>query len=930
MNLRIKNKILVKRFYAACVAFLIVTLGATPIAAAADTQKVLRVPFPEVPGFSMIDEKGQKYGLVVDYLNEIAKHTGWKYEYIETSGNDMVDDFLKGSYDLMGGTYYNESLKKYFAYPDYSCGNTKSVLLARWEDHSIRGYDAKDLSGKTIGVVERAAENVRRLGEFLSMNGIDCEIKKYSPEEVKANKINEDLHAGVIDLRLGNITDDDGEFRAVAYIDAQPHYIVVQPDNPEVLRQLNWAMGKIQSSNPDFSNELYEKYFGASGVRRLLLTEEEQEYIQEKGTITVAVPEYFHPFYCVGVEDGGHDGMIPDILNKISSQYDMNFSFVFTDSYAEMQQLVLDGKVDMAGFFYEDTNDSLSRGLVTSTPYSTLNDLIVRNRSATYPGENLTCGLLKGRQLPDYAKASHVKYYDSVHEVLHAVNSGEIDFACGMSARMEQEMQSHVFNNVVPVTLSENQINVSFAMASPADSNLLTIINKGVNSLSEQERVAIRDSNFVSIGEDVYTLRKLIESNPFATVMIIATLSTLIIVVIIVISRARVRAANMKKAVASAEAESKAKSEFLSRMSHEIRTPMNAIVGLSTLISMKEHVPEDIKASLAKLNTSSRYLLGLINDILDMSRIDSGMMKIAEENFSLRQMLDELCSMMQTPAQHKQIELSCTVNLEHSDLVGDPIRLKQVLMNLLSNAIKFTPANGKVSLFVEETTASDTQAGYLFRVSDTGIGIAKADLERIFECFEQTGTNQSRSQGTGLGLPISSNIVQLMGGTLHVKSAIGSGSEFYFEITIPFGTKIEAVTAELSGEIFENARILLAEDNLLNAEIATDLFTFQGAHVELATDGTQAVELFLKREPHYFDLILMDVQMPNMNGLEATKKIRASNHPDAKSIPIIALTANTFQEDRDMARAAGMNDFLSKPLDIDHIHVVLQKWIKKA
>ena len=375
----------------------------------------------------------------------------------------------------------------------------------------------------------------------------------------------------------------------------------------------------------------------------------------------------------------------------------------------------------------------------------------------------------------------------------------------------------------------------------------------------------------------------------------------------------------MQKAVAKAEAKSKAKSEFFSRMSHEIRTPMNAIVGFSTLLSMKDNVPDDSKEILTKLNTSSQYLLGLINDILDMSRIDSGMLQIASENFSLSLILDEICSIMQAQAQRKQIKLSSKTSLNHTDLLGDAIRLKQVLMNLLSNAIKFTPAGGQVCLTVEETGADRTKAAYLFSVSDTGVGIAEEDMSRMFESFEQVGSNHSRSQGTGLGLPISLNIVECMGGRLQVKSQPGKGSEFYFSISMPFGEMTKAVPSETVENSFEGMCFLLVEDNVLNAEIATHLLSFEGAQVELATDGVQAVARFLQSETGHFDLILMDVQMPNMNGLDAARAIRASDHPDAQSVPIIALTANTFQEDRDMAREAGMNDFLAKPLDMEQI-----------
>ena len=248
-------------------------------------------------------------------------------------------------------------------------------------------------------------------------------------------------------------------------------------------------------------------------------------------------------------------------------------------------------------------------------------------------------------------------------------------------------------------------------------------------------------------------------------------------------------------------------------------------------------------------------------------------------------------------------------------------------MNLVSNAIKFTPPGGTVHLTVEETAATDLQAVYLFKVTDTGIGIRAEDLERIFESFVQTGANRMRSQGTGLGLPISQNIVQLMGGTLRVKSKINEGSEFSFSIPLSFGMHIDLKPESVTDFYFENVRILLAEDHPINAEIATEILTLKGMRVELAGDGAEAVKCFEQSASGYFDLILMDMRMPNMDGLEATKAIRASGHPDAAKIPVIALTANSFQEDKGMAKEAGMNDFLSKPLEIDLLYTVIQKWL---
>ncbi|MBC5709024.1 transporter substrate-binding domain-containing protein [Hungatella sp. L12] len=899
--------------------------SAMPISAAGNSPVRIRVPFPEAEGFTMTDENGNRSGLVVDFLYEIAKYTGWLYEFIDVDANDMTKEFIAGKYDLMGGTYYSEAFEKYFAYPDYSCGNTKAVLLTRQDNDNIKGYDLRDLNGKTIGVVERATDNIRRLEAFLSTNGLSYTLRPYTSEEVAANQINLDLKAGKIDLKLGNATDDTGEYRAVAYFDAQPHYLVAQPDNRELLNQLNWAMERIMLSDPHFPEEVYTRYFNDTSVENLLLIEEEKSYIKQKGTVTVAVPDHFHPLYCIGYEDGDHTGLVPELLKKITARYGIEFSYIIADSYAHTQQLVIEGKADMAGIFFDDAAETMREELVQTKSYAALSDLIVRNRAVTYPADGLTCGLLEGRQLPSYAKASKITYFKTIEEVLSAVNTGRVDFACGLSARVEQMMQDNIYANVVPVTLSANRMNISFAMPMPANPELLSIMNKGINSLSEEDRNSLLDHNLVSIGDAHVSLKNFVETNPILAITVISTFLLLVIIAIIVIANLRVKSANMQKDIVKAEADSRAKSEFLSRMSHEIRTPMNAIVGTTTLMAMEDNIPESIKVNLAKLSSTSQYLLGLINDILEMSRIDNGMLTIAKEDFSLQQQLDELCSMMQTQAQAREITLCCETNFKHSDLKGDAIRLKQVLMNLISNAIKFTSPGGRVYLRVEETTTTDKEAIYLFRVSDSGIGIKAEDLERIFESFEQAGANQIRSQGTGLGLPISRNIVRLMGGTLKVKSKINVGSEFFFSIPLSFGKPIELNTHLEPSFDLKNVRILLAEDNAINAEIAIEILNLKGIRTEHAVDGAEAVKCFEQSAPGYFNLILMDLRMPNMGGLEATRAIRASGHSDAAKIPIVALTANSFQKDRDMAKEAGMNDFLAKPMDIDLLYAVLKK-----
>ncbi|MEG0503825.1 MAG: ATP-binding protein, partial [Raoultibacter sp.] len=379
-----------------------------------------------------------------------------------------------------------------------------------------------------------------------------------------------------------------------------------------------------------------------------------------------------------------------------------------------------------------------------------------------------------------------------------------------------------------------------------------------------------------------------------------------------------------------AEETGRAKSDFLSRMSHEIRTPMNAIIGLSTIASQSDEATPRIKTSLAKINPSAQFLLALVNDILDMSKIENQKMKLECAPFSVEELADQMQSMVGIQAEEKGLMMVTECNAGTGCVVGDSIRIQQVLANLLSNAFKFTDAGGAVVLSIREVARRDSTVRLRFGVKDTGIGIAPDDLERVFESFEQAAENRTNVQGTGLGLAISANLVRMMGGALKVDSTLGKGSEFYFSINLPVSeecdTRTRADVAEAIKHVsLQGCHLLLAEDNDLNAEIAIALLEMEGMEVSRAVDGQQVVDLFVQSEPGSIDFILMDVKMPIKDGLEAATEIRDLDRTDAKTVPIIAITANTFQEDRDSAKAAGMNGFVPKPFDAEQLYDVLRE-----
>lgn len=372
-----------------------------------------------------------------------------------------------------------------------------------------------------------------------------------------------------------------------------------------------------------------------------------------------------------------------------------------------------------------------------------------------------------------------------------------------------------------------------------------------------------------------------------------------------------------------ADAVSQAKTDFLSRMSHEIRTPMNAISGMTTIAKSVLDDRAKTLECLEKIDSANEYLLNLINDILDMSRIESGKLELNFESVDLSQMLGKLKSLFQSQVNEKGLYLRFEDGRrENCPLLADGLRLNQVLVNLIGNAVKFT-SHGGIVVSVEECEAKPG-ASLRFSVTDTGIGIEDSAIARIFNSFEQAESSTvSRYGGTGLGLSISSHLVQMMGGTLEVSSQVGAGSEFYFTLAFEYaGQEPEKALEQKydkARQNFHDSRILLAEDNELNREIAQTLLEMNGFTVECASDGSKAVELFSTNEPGWFDAVLMDIRMPIMDGLEAARRIRTSGRPDARTIPIIALSANAFDEDTKKSIACGMNGHLSKPIQVDHL-----------
>lgn len=384
-----------------------------------------------------------------------------------------------------------------------------------------------------------------------------------------------------------------------------------------------------------------------------------------------------------------------------------------------------------------------------------------------------------------------------------------------------------------------------------------------------------------------------------------------------------------------------AKSEFFSRMSHEIRTPMNGIIGMAAIAKKSADDPKRTAECLDKIELSAGYLMSLLNDVLDMSRIESGKMELEYKVFNLTEIFDRISVMFKEKAEERNIKLELLYDtVTVTRVVGDSLRISQVLVNLVSNALKFTPPGGTVTLNVQEKSKSKEKISLEFTVTDTGIGISEEFQARIFDPFEQEESYTARQYGgTGLGLAICQNFVHIMGGDIAVHSKIGEGAAFTVTLTLllpgPEDAKERAgsaVTQNQGGQVIpdlEGMRILLAEDNELNAEIVTEILGECNAYVEKTANGKEAVDKFKESPEGTFALILMDIQMPVMDGLEACRSIRAMDRADAKEICMIGLSANAFKEDVDRAMECGMNGYLCKPIELGQLYQTMNMFIKK-
>ena len=1065
----------------ACVmlSLLLLLSAVLPVKAAAETAsaKVVRVGSFE-DTFNYVNEKGARKGYGYELLETLSGYAGWQFEYVTCDWSDCFEKLKNGEIDIIGGISYTEDRTQEMLFSDEPMGVEKYYLYADLSRADISASDFKTLNGKKIGVLMGTEPEVM-LTEWEEKYGLKTEhVNISNNEDVKQKLANHEIDCFV---SLEESFWAERGISTITRVGESGIYYAINKNRPDIKEELDDAMRALDEAVPFYTADLYKRYFSMDYTP--ILTGEEKAWLRKHGAIRMGFLASDSGVSTFDPATGEFTGVITDYIQFAADclgNQELEFQLVGYDSKEAELDALKSGEIDMIFHFDQNpnlaeeyhfacTNTTWTSNLMAVTNKQHFNENNV-NRIAV-PQNKLS---LK-KYLAFYYPQWEIVDCDTQEDAAKLVKDGQADcFVTGISSENKYSKKYSFYS--VPLV---NPVRSCFAVNS-GNRSLLSILNKTIKAMPVN-MLAGALAMYKSSARKV-TLSDFIKDN-FFKVMLISSIAVAVVLltILMLLQKARKAEAAARKAasdtqelnaklqvaVEKAESANRAKSTFLSNMSHDIRTPMNAIIGFTTLALSNIDDTDRVKDYLGKTLASSNHLLSLINDVLDMSRIESGKIHLEEVEVNLSDVLYDLKTIVSGQIYAKQLELYMdAMDVTDEDVYCDKTRLNQILLNLLSNAIKFTPAGGTVSVRVRQLAGKVRGCGqYEFRIKDNGIGMSQEFAQKIFEPFERERTSTvSRIQGTGLGMAITKNIVDMMGGTIEVQTAQGKGTEFTvcvpmraqteqrpvekiteleglkalvvdddfntcdsvtkmlvkvgmraewtlsgkeavlrarqsiemsdvyhayiidwrlpdmngIEVTrqirslhddtpiiiltaydwsdIEVEAKAAGVTAFCAKPMFmsdlretlmralgqksadavqgllpeKNAdfkgkHILLVEDNELNREIAQEILREYGFLVDSAENGAVAVEKVSNAAPGSYDLVLMDVQMPIMDGYTATRKIRALDDPARAKLPILAMTANAFDEDRRNALESGMNGFLSKPIVIDDLMQELRK-----
>ena len=899
--------------------------------------------------FNYVDKNGVRRGYGYELMQALAGYTGWKFEYVKCDWSNCLDKLEKGEIDIMGGISYTDERAQKMLFSDEAMGEEKYILYADLSNIDNGTSDFKFMDGKRIGVLIGTEPEIM-LTEWENKNGIQTEhVNVYNNDDVEKKLANHEIDAFV---SLEESVWSEQGIASVTTIGKSGMYFAINKERSDIKTELDYAMHQMDQDSPFFKADLYKKYFTLDYNQSL--TGGEKSWLEEHGDIRIGFLNNDPAIFSMDDATGKLTGTLAEYISYAKDclgNQTLKFNIQEYDDYSEMLQALQEHEIDMIFYAGRNSDFAEKKGYTLTNTAWTYSLMAVTDEKYFNEDESYTVAVPKEQEaLKQHIVFSYPQWklvdYDSLTDAADMVTNEKADcFLMGAS-------QALIYDNnrdfkSVPLTKT---MEACFAVRD-GEGTLLSILNKTLKAMPSDmltSALAIYDST-----ADKVTFSDFVKENLLVFFATVGFFALSIIVIILVLLRkarkseaaAKLAASDTQKlndkleiALKKAEDASLAKTRFLNNMSHDIRTPMNAILGYAQLMEDELNEKDLPKASgyLEKLQQSGNLLLSIINNVLDMARIESGRMEIDENYGRIEDIRQTLFEIFEDEAEKKNLALHYTISVEHEHILTDVTKVKEILVNILSNAIKYTPSGGSVMINIDELACDEP--GYMIartRVSDTGIGMSQEYLTKIFDAFtRERNTTKSKIAGSGLGMSIVKKYVDLLGGTIDVESELGKGSTFTVTLKHRIADESYYVNKHIEepgtgSEILEGRNILLAEDNDLNAEIAEAILERAGLKIERVENGIQCVDRIMEMPAGTYDMILMDIQMPKMNGYKATQTIRHLPDKDKACIPIIAMTANAFEEDKREAIAAGMNAHIAKPIQVDNMLSILSEIIRQ-
>lgn len=916
-----------------------------PVKAAAETvpAKVVRVGSFE-DTFNYVNEKGIRKGYGYELLQTLSGYTGWQLEYVTCDWSDCFEKLKNGEIDIMGDISYTEDRTEEMLFSDEPMGEEKDYLYADLSREDITASDFKTLNGKKIGVLMGTEPEVM-LTEWEEKYDLKTQhVNIANNEDAKQKLANHEIDCFVsmeesfwTELGISTIT----------RVGSSDIYYAINKDRADIKEELDNAMRALEDADPFYTADLYKRYFSMDYTP--ILTGEEKAWLKKHGAIRMGFLTGDSGVSVYDPSTGELTGTITDYIRFAKDclgNQELEFQMVGYDSQKAELDALKSGEIDMVFHFDQSPNLAEEYRVACTNTTWTSNMMAVTNKEhfnetqanrVAVPQNKLSLT----RYLAVYYPQWEIVDCAAQEDAARLVKDGQADcFVTGVSSQENYSKKYDFYSVPLP-----NPAKSCFAVNS-GNGILLSILNKTIKAMPANMLTGAL-AMYKSAARKV-TLSEFIRDNFFMVLLVSSIFVAVILLAILKLLRkarkaeaAARKAANdtqelnakLQIAAEKAESANRAKSTFLFNMSHDIRTPMNAIIGYADLASRHSDDPVKLKKYMENIQVCGQNLLMLLNNVLDLARIENDKTEMEYSVSDVEKDFRNCIAMCRNQADSKGQTLTVTTQLPYPYIYADIPHLTEVCTNLVSNAVKYTGAGGTIRCGVTQKPGEkEGWCDTVVTVADNGIGMSQEFQKHIFEPFERERTSTvSKVEGSGIGMGIVKKLVGLMGGTVEVESKIGVGSTFTVTIPCRIASEEEAQAKRAADpadrESLRGTRILLTEDNDLNAEIATELLQEEGCTVDRAKDGVECVDMLEKAANGTYQLILMDVQMPVMNGYDATKKIRRMDDPQKANIPIVAMTANAFSEDKQVALDAGMNDHIAKPINMSVLVPTLRKYL---